>query len=93
LGLGIESSSDEEEKPLTEKQIKNRKRIKKALHVSYFIGVMQTLRNKVKIYGALRPLTYFNNFKSEAEALPPPKKTGILVISSVVMRLLIPYSL
>ena len=76
----MEGSSDEEEKPFTDQQMKTRKRFRKALHVLYFIGIMQTLRNKVKIYGALRPIDYFNNFKSEAEALPPPKKTGILVI-------------
>jgi len=70
---------------LTDQQKKIRKKIKRALHVIYFIGIMQTLRNKVKIYGAIRPVEYFNNFKSEAEKetekeKATPKKLGILVI-------------
>jgi len=86
--LEIESSSDEEEKPLTDKQMKIRQKMRKALNVLYFIGIMQTLRNKVKIFGALRPVEYFNNFKSEAEAEQTvPKKTGILVIFSMMKKL------
>ena len=45
---------------------------------------MQTLRNKVKIFGALRPVDYYNNFKTETEKATEkeqatPKKMSILV--------------
>ena len=35
---------------------------KKALKVGYFIGIMQSLKTRVKNFGALRKQEHYNNF-------------------------------
>lgn len=68
-------SSDDEDTIDTERK-RLRKIFKKGLYALYFIGIMFSLRNRVQIYGALRPKEHFNSFGALKEV---EKKKGLFV--------------
>ena len=69
-------SSDYDTVILSGRQAIARKRFKKVLYASYFMGVMQTFRNRVQMYGALRPIEYFEQF--EAKKVVQKKKSFLV---------------
>ena len=71
---GSESSDDEDY--LTPEQKRLRKMLKRGLYATYFVGVMISFKNKVKVYGALRPIEYLEEFE---KVQPKSKQKGILV--------------
>ena len=69
--------TEEEEQIISTQRLKVRKMFKRGLYAIYFMGIMYTLRNRVQMYGAIRPIEYFEAF--EANKFSPSKKTSFLV--------------
>jgi len=69
--------SDDDTIIMTERQTLVRKRFRKVLYASYFMGLMQTFRNRVQMYGALRPIEYFEQF--EGQKVVQERKFSFLV--------------
>ena len=59
-------------------RMKVRKRFRRCFLAMYFIGIMFSLRNKVQICGALRPVEYFEAF--EPIKIIQEEKQGFLVL-------------
>lgn len=76
MAIGASSNSSDDEEFLTPEQLRLRKAFKKALYATYFVGVMISFKNKVKVYGALRPIEYLEEFESNR---PKAKHNSILV--------------
>lgn len=73
----IELSDDDPAVAL--KRQKVRKRFRRSFLAVYFIGIMFSLRNKVQICGALRPIEYYEAFESMKPPVPKEEKTSSLV--------------
>ena len=69
-------SDDEvvEEKSLERKHLRNI--LKRSFRVAYFLGILFSMKNRVKIYGALRPIDQVKEFDSSNNA---PKRKSYLV--------------
>ena len=67
-----------DEPPISVQRMKVRKRFRRGLLAMYFIGIMFSLRNKVQICGALRPVEYFEAF--EPIKIVQEEKPGFLVL-------------
>ena len=66
--------------------IENRKRLMAKLRtgclVVYFIGILHSLRNRVKVMGALRPVEHLKEFEKEKK--PVKVKGNSLFVSNSV---------
>ena len=69
--------TEEEDQIISTQRLKIRKMFKRGLYAIYFIGVMYSLRNRVQMYGAIRPIEYFETF--EASKHLEQKKSSFLV--------------
>lgn len=70
----ISGDDEVEEKTLERKHLRNI--LKRSFRVAYFIGILYSMKNRVKIYGALRPIDQVKEFDSGQSA---PKRKSLLV--------------
>ena len=57
----VSDLSDDED--MSEERITLRKKLKRSLYVSYFLGILFSMKNRVKIYGALRSVEHVKQFE------------------------------
>jgi len=69
----ISGDDEVEEKTLERKHLRNI--LKKSFRVAYFLGILFSMKNRVKIYGALRPIDQVKEFDSGNNA---PKRKSLL---------------
>lgn len=59
------SESSEEDEPISEHRMRLRRILKKNFLATYFMGILFCFKNRVQIYGALRPIEYFKEFEAK----------------------------
>ena len=65
------SDNDEEDTGYLRPLVRTRLQrvFRRTLLASYFIGVMFAFRNRVQLYGAIRPIEYYEVFEEKKEAV------------------------
>lgn len=48
---------------MSDERIALRKKLKRSLFVAYFLGILFSMKNRVKIYGALRSIEHVKQFE------------------------------
>ncbi len=71
----ISGDDEVEEKTLERKHLRNI--LKRSFRVAYFIGILYSMKNRVKIYGALRPIDQVKEFDSSKNVT---QRKSLLVI-------------
>lgn len=71
------NSFDEDDPIISTHRMRIRRIFKRGLYAIYFIGVMYSFRNRVQMYGAIRPIQYYEKF--EANKHIEQKKKSFLV--------------